>query len=470
MAKRISANFVVLILTLATVVLLVAIGLYVNLNTKDYDVIIAAGPSTAESYVLMQAVKSVAAHHYPRLKITVHDTAGTPESLQRLDKGQAQVAAVQGGVSSSSSARTVAVLFDETAQLLTHKDSPITQFPDLKGKRIGLPKTGGQFRSFLSLANHFGLHEGDFTFVGGDDQSADVAFARNEADVIFRISPVPNAGIGGLASSGNTVFLPIEQGQALHIDVPSYTPTIIPKGAYLGNPPMPAADLPTVFSPRLLLARADLDDAAVYAITQILLEHRHELAAAIGSSNAAMRPLVAGIRQPNEQSTLDAGLHPGAAAYYARAGFASSHIELIALTTSAVVLMVIWVLELRRRFARDQKNHGDEFNLKVIELLGEIEGSTSERDLEPIQAELMTLMTAAVNDLDQDKLSATAFQSFYTVWQIAIRVIREREEAFRASIKGAAATPSEQTPAAPGAAESTTARWSLMKFLQKPVT
>ena len=44
----------------------------------------------------------------------------------------------------------------------------------------------GQYASFLQVAQHFGLAEKDFTFIGDSDQNSDLAFQQGQVDAIFR--------------------------------------------------------------------------------------------------------------------------------------------------------------------------------------------------------------------------------------------------------------------------------------------
>src|SRR5450631_1754313 len=80
--------------------------------------------------------------------------------------------------------------------------------------------------------------------------------------------------------------------------------------------PLPPADLPTVAIHRLLLARNDVSSDVVYWIEQILMERRHDLAAAIPDAAAVVRPLVAHSSQPVLGDSLGANMHPGAASYF----------------------------------------------------------------------------------------------------------------------------------------------------------
>lgn len=116
----------------------------------------------------------------------------------------------------------------------------------MQGRRIALAQSGGQFQSFLWLADHFGLHRADFQFVGFTDEAADYAFSRGQADAIFRVRALGNPSIQKLVESGRVRFLLIEHAAAMNIKHPAFEPAVIPEAAYLGSPPVPPQDLATV--------------------------------------------------------------------------------------------------------------------------------------------------------------------------------------------------------------------------------
>ena len=115
-------------------------------------VTIAAGSPDGEAYILMQAVKAVAERYNPRLEISFLDTAGSVDSLNRLERGEAQMVTTEADIIAGPSARSVAILFPDTIQVLVRNDSDIKRFTDLKGKRIGLVRSQGPFRAFMLLA------------------------------------------------------------------------------------------------------------------------------------------------------------------------------------------------------------------------------------------------------------------------------------------------------------------------------
>src|SRR5271168_143078 len=179
-------------LTLAALTLGLAGGLAIVFlqRSKTEYLTLAAGTSSGESYILGNALKTVVERHYPRIRITLLETGGTVENLQMLEDGRAQLATVQSDILPGPRARTLAVLYDDTFQLLVPKDSQVQSLVDLQGRRIALAQGGGQFQSFLRVVEHFGLRREDFHFVGADDQAAADAFLNGHADAIFRVRAI----------------------------------------------------------------------------------------------------------------------------------------------------------------------------------------------------------------------------------------------------------------------------------------
>src|SRR6202020_134487 len=171
-------------------------------------------------------------------------------------------------------ARSVAVLYDDTFQLLVPKQSQAKSLVELEGKRIALAQSGGQFQSFLHVADHFGLHQADFQFVGTSDEDAGEAFLNGGAEAIFRVRALGDPSIQQLVQSGKVRFLPIAHAAAMRIKNPAFEAAVIPEGAYLGNPPVPSQDFPTVAVQRTLLARDNASATAVRAVTEALIERR----------------------------------------------------------------------------------------------------------------------------------------------------------------------------------------------------
>lgn len=155
---------------------LVSLGLFIGLTLnlferfKVHRLILAAGDSAGESYILSKAIETVVERHYPNIDLTVQETGGTSENLKLLETDRVQLATAQADIPTGPTARLIADLYEDKFQLLVRRGSGIKHFTDLAGKRLALQQKGGQYKSFLKVAQHYGLRETDFRFVGQSDQ------------------------------------------------------------------------------------------------------------------------------------------------------------------------------------------------------------------------------------------------------------------------------------------------------------
>lgn len=462
MFKRITIDMVATaLLSLATIAVLI-VGISRLLPSfGTHQIIIAVGSTNGEALTLMKAVKAVAELYDPRLEISFLETAGSVDSLNRLERNEAQMAATEADIIAGPSARSVAILFPETVQVLVHNDANIKRFADLRGKRIALVRSQGPFSTFLLLAQHFGMRESDFSFIGADDASAERAFARGDTDAFFAVRPLHAGALSSLVAAGGVSFMPIEDALALHLDVPAFESAAIPKDTYTGTPMLPSADVPTVSSDRLLLARSDVPDIAVYEITQVLMERRQEIVAAIPDTARAVRVLPANIRAPDSKNSLIAGLHIGAATYYNHGEISFSENDKLGAVAAVAVLTILWVWTFRSSLRRRQKAYSDVFNRRVVDLMRDSQTVRGKARLLTIRHQLLQMLMKAVIDLDNDHLSEQSFQISRVIWQVAFDLIRERVAAV------GIADPAALTEEALEAESARVRPWSLLKdFIQ----
>jgi len=396
-------------------------------RSKVQHLTLAAGSETGEGYIVCAALRTVVERHNPRIRITLLETGGTVESLKLLDEGRAALAIAQADVPTGTSARIMAVLYDDTFQLLTRRDSTAQSFSGLRGNTIALPRSGGQFQSFLRVAGHFGLQESDFQFIGSTDTSADEAFADGRADAIFRVRALGNPSIQHLVQTGKVRLVPIDHAAAMKISYPAFEPATIPAGAYLGNPAVPAEDLPSVSVHRTLLAASSVDDETVRAITAALIDDRQEVAREIPEKTGEVRLLLAQARRPEVQAQLGPALHPGALKFYEKdkPSFVQAHADYIGVLITVLAMVTSWIWELRAWLQKQQKNMADEYSNRVVALMNAAREAKSQAVLEEIRGELLGLLTAAVSDLDSDKLSEESFESFRSILQIGLEAVRD---------------------------------------------
>lgn len=404
-------------LTAVSLTVLVLIGAMIYQSHRRWKVVIGAGAHDSESFVLAQALKTAAEKRHPELSITVRETSGSAENLALLESRQIHFATAQGDTPAGRWAQPVAVLFPDAFHLLVPSESRIHSLPELAGKRIDLPESGGQFRSFLSVAGHFGLRRESFQLSSGAG-----------ADAIFRVRTLGNPDIEKMVREGKLRLLAIPQAEAMRIRYPAFLPGVIPQGAYLGEPAVPARDTPTVMVPRFLVAHSSIHPVPVRWITETLFADRDEIERAIPDRFAEVRALLAAIHRPGNEPGLAARVHPGAIEYYERdkPSFVQTNADFLALILTLVLLLGSWIWEFKRWLDNRGKNLADDYNKRIVAIMDRARTATANTEFEGLHRELLDMLSGAVSDLDQDRLSGEAFQSTRVIWQIAADLIRER--------------------------------------------
>jgi hypothetical protein len=280
-------------------------------TNKVYQLNFAAGDTRSESYVLSRAIAQTIEANQPRLHIDVIPTGGSVDNIGRLEAGSVQLATAQADVATDQLSRAVAVLYRDLFLLVVKKNSEIHNFIELKDKKLGLAPLSGQYKSFMEVANHYGLKAEEVQFVGTNPEQVSTAFRENRIDALFSVRAPGSQAIAEFVQQYQGKLLPIEQAEAMRIKYPAFEPAIVPQGAYQGNPAIPSEDLKTVAAKHLLLVSRDADDWVVREISRILNEQRQQIAAAIPAEYADLKPLITKIERPQVNDGISIPVHRG---------------------------------------------------------------------------------------------------------------------------------------------------------------
>ncbi|PSL08509.1 hypothetical protein CLV30_101481 [Haloactinopolyspora alba] len=194
-------------------------------------------------------------------------------------------------------------LYDSYLHLAVLADSPVRHVADLAGKRVsfGARDSGTEFTTERLVA----LEEVDVRAVRLDQADSAEALRTGSIDALFSLTGIPTPAISELAARRRVRFVPMTQqaGRLADTYPGPYVPATIPSTAYTG-----VGASPTVAVPNVLLARADLPDDVVRAVTGTIMTGARTV--------AARRPEA---RQINVRTAIATGpvpLHPGAAAWF----------------------------------------------------------------------------------------------------------------------------------------------------------
>ncbi|MBV6621423.1 MAG: TAXI family TRAP transporter solute-binding subunit [Rivularia sp. (in: Bacteria)] len=462
-------TLIVLIITIFSCLFISVISIqsfnYLKLNLVEQNLILAAGRTDGESYILSQAIAEVVKDYYPNIKIHVKETAGGLENIHGLENGKFDLATVQADVRTNSSVSTVAALYKDVFQLVARDDSGICHFFDIEGKTIAIIENSGELLSFRKVAKYYGLQENkDFNLIlTKDNNQANKLFHEKEVDAVFRVRTIGNKEILKLVKNSEGKLVKIEQAKAMKINNLTFEEVKIPKGAYQSsNPTVPnTTNFPSVGVERLLLTNKNISNILINKITGILEEHHQEISENITDKNEYIKPLVASITRPKNISGTDIPpLHPGTLDFYQqkKPSFLQEYADYIELIWTFIFFAASSLWALLSWLQRIHKNEADEYidiaivlmsndkqdlNQKLIELetyldnidkqwvknilKPKLDNLKNKDDIELKQDILDIVFEKAATALDENSISQESFRTFNQAYKIAREAIERQK-------------------------------------------
>ena len=263
-------------------------------------------------------------------KTSATATGATAENINAILTGKGEMAiamsdsviqAVEAfgayqGKPKAENLRAMMGLWPNVCQIVTTKDSGITKFSDLKGKRVGVgaPNSGVELNARMMFEAHGMTYKDakvDYLSYG----EAIDQIKNGQCDVAFVTSGLGNATIKELGTAKEIVFVPVE-GEALKkliAKYPFYVEWKIPKETYGTK-----VDTTTAAVMNIMLVSKNLSDDVVYDLLTGL--YSQQGLETIGASHAtAKREIKPETALRGIQGT-SVKLHPGAEKYYKEKG------------------------------------------------------------------------------------------------------------------------------------------------------
>ena len=169
--------------------------------------------------------------------------------------------------------RMLIALYPEAFTVVARADAGIRDFQDLRGKRIGIGKSGAGYTFTRDVVlGFYGWTISDPEHVLElEPAEQNQALCGNKVDAIIFVAGHPN-GLTQEATTGCPARLvrvagpPIDRLLATH---PYYVASVIPGGMYAGNPD----DVPTIGTQAVLVTSSDQPDELAYAVVKAVFEN-----------------------------------------------------------------------------------------------------------------------------------------------------------------------------------------------------
>ena len=224
----------------------------------------------------------------------------------------------------------------------------------------------------------------------------------------------------------------------------------LPRGALIGNPPLPAEGLPTLAVTQRLVARMQLPVNVVNDVTRLLFTSRMALAADVPSAKSIEAPQT----DTGEGLAAALPLHPGAAGYFSgdqnrffdRYGD-RVYVGAMALTGlfSGVGALISYLLARQRRTAA-------RFTDQLLGLLGRARQAPDEPALQTVERDTDDLLALAFGRLSSGAIGSEQFDTFATLNGSVQEAIARRARQLGHERAAAQAEALAQRSSAPGSA------------------
>jgi TRAP transporter TAXI family solute receptor len=295
------------LLTLAGAALLIALVLlYQGIHTGRHPLRISAGDSLGRRAEIAGVLAEEASAH--GVDLTLVDSHGSAEALERVQRRELDAALIQGGLDPGEDVREVAALVLEPLHLLVSPDSDVYDIEDLRSQTIQLSPPGSGTRALsLEVLALAGLRpEENFTEVSHTYAELEALDPEELPAAVFTVSALPSPIARHLVEERNYRLVALPLGEAIGVRNVAVEAGVIPAYSYGWDPPMPRADLPTLATRMIVVAHRDASEEAIRGLLEALNSERF-------LRRANLRPAPGALLERPEMP-----LHPGTIAYLRR--------------------------------------------------------------------------------------------------------------------------------------------------------
>jgi TRAP transporter TAXI family solute receptor len=286
---------------------------------KNGRLSIATGNTTGVYYQMGGGYADLISKNLPGYQITAEATGGSVENIQRVVRGDSDIAFTladaasdavtgKGAFGAPQPIRALARIYTNYTQVIARTDANIRTVADMKGKRVstGSPNSGTE-NIALRLLEVAGLNpETDITKQALSLPETVQGIKDGTLDAMFWSGGLPTGGVTDLTTSmkDGVVFIPLDD--------------LLPKlrakyGTYYQATPLKmdvyglTKDVPTIAVPNLLVVSETMPAKLAGDLTRVLFEHQADL--------AKVHPEAKNISRPEAPKTEPVVLHDGAAQY-----------------------------------------------------------------------------------------------------------------------------------------------------------
>lgn len=293
-------------------------------ETQTHEMIMGTAGTSGTYYVVGAAMGAAVNNANPNLNIVVQPTKGSAENIRLAHTDDIQLGfsnsdgvywALTGTGTFASEGKKnikqVMNLYTSQCQMATLKSSGIRTYADLKGKKVSLGPSGQTIvEASKAVLRAYGIDpEKDITpyYLSVSEGLSKVT--DGEIDAAFWAAAAPTAGMVNATATNDVVLVDIDKEVLDKVceEFPFYIPGVIKAGTYKGQ----EEDINVIEMNTELFASSECSEDAVYQFVKTALEHRDDYV----TSHVSAQEIT-----PENASTVNFDVHPGALKYYKEKG------------------------------------------------------------------------------------------------------------------------------------------------------
>jgi len=205
------------------------------------------------------------------ITVTVLESAGSLENVQRLVSGTADIAFVQSGTVAHGdhTLRSLGSMYYEPLWVFLRRDLDIRFISELKGKRIAVGLAGSGTRAIaLQLLKENGVDENVATIVSSGTTEAGKALMRAELDAVFVVSAASSQSVQTLLTSDDVRLMSITRAEAYTHRLEALSSVNLPQGVLNLALNRPAQEKTLLSSTATLVVNKDMHPALQSLVMQ----------------------------------------------------------------------------------------------------------------------------------------------------------------------------------------------------------
>jgi TRAP transporter TAXI family solute receptor len=380
---------------------------------------IAVGPANSDDLKVVQALTQAFGQSHSQIRLRPIPTEGATASAQMLADGKADLAIIRGDLNVPKNAQAVATLRKNVAVLWVPASvkgkkggSKIAKITQLSGKRVGvIGRTPANVDLLKVILQQYAVDASKVEVVQFPTTEAADAIRSQKADVWLAAGPV-NSKITTEAIAASTrdgrapTFLAIDSAEAIAQNHPMYEATEIPAGAFGGSPDRPEEEVKTISFSHHIVARKDLSETTVAALTRQLFAVRQTVLAEF--------PLAAKIETPDTDKDAFIPVHPGAAAFVdgEEKSFLDRYSDYIwwgLMALSAMGSVGAWFAGYLKK---DERNNNSTLRERLLEMIAAARRTDSLDELDQLQSEADEILRDTLHCYEHGAIEEGALTSF----------------------------------------------------------